>query len=71
MTGRINREPELKLLFDGLQKQITDLQNQRMTVPVVATDPTNPRKGDIWINSTTHLLKIKDDAGATRVITWT
>jgi hypothetical protein len=30
---------------------------QRFTAPNVTTDPTNPRNGDIWLNTTTNLLK--------------
>jgi hypothetical protein len=44
-------------------------QSQRFTVPVVDADPTNPRNGDMWLNSTTNTLKIKDSTGTTRTIT--
>lgn len=71
MDGRINHNPELKAFFQDIQKQIDELKNLRFTAPQVATDPAHPRKGDMWVNTTTHLFKIVDDAGTIRVISWT
>ena len=69
--GFLNLPIGLKELFDGLNNRITKLEmSQRFTAPVVATDPTNPRKGDIWINSTTNVMKVVDSAGSVRTITW-
>jgi hypothetical protein len=46
-------------------------QSQRFTFPPVATDPSNPRIGDAWLNTTTNQAKIVDSAGVVRVLTWT
>jgi hypothetical protein len=68
----LNFPPNLKDIFDDIYARIRKLETaQRFTVPVVTTDPTNRRNGDCWINSTTHLLKVVDDVGTIRVITWT
>jgi hypothetical protein len=70
--GYINIPPNLKDIFDSITTRVTKLEtSQRFTAPNVATDPTNPRKGDIWLNTTTNLLKVVDSAGTVRVITWT
>jgi len=70
--GYINLPVTIKDLFDGLNYRINKLENSsRFTAPVVTTDPTNPRKGDIWINSTSNLMKVVDSTGTIRVITWT
>jgi hypothetical protein len=61
----------LQAMFQDLQTRILKLETTpRFTVPIVATDPTNPRNGDMWINSTTNTLKVRDSVGATRTITW-
>ena len=70
--GYINLDPELFSLFKGLTDRLDRLERSaRFTVPNVATDPTNPRKGDAWINSTSNLFKVIDKNGTLRVITWT
>jgi hypothetical protein len=46
-------------------------QSQRFTFPPVATDPSNPRIGDAWLNTTTNQAKIVDSGGVVRVLTWT
>ena len=65
----INLAPSLQAIFADLTARVLKLESARFTVPVVATDPTNARNGDIWLNSTTNTLKIKDATGATRTIT--
>ena len=63
--------PNLQAMFQDIQTRILKLETtQRFSVPIVATDPTNPRNGDMWINSTSNTLKVKDSAGTTRTITW-
>lgn len=70
--GYLNLPPSLKDLFDGLTNRITKLEmSQRFTAPVVTTDPANPRKGDIWINSTSNVMKTVDSNGTIRTINWT
>jgi hypothetical protein len=63
--------PNLQALFQDIQTRLLKLETApRFSVPVVATDPTNPRNGDMWINSTSNTLKVKDSVGTTRTITW-
>jgi hypothetical protein len=63
--------PTLQAMFQDLQTRVLKLETTpRFSVPIVATDPTNPRNGDMWINSTTNTLKVRDSAGNTRTITW-
>jgi hypothetical protein len=66
----VNLPPSLLNMFQDIENRLLKLESARFTVPVVATDPTNPRNGDMWINSTSNTLKIKDATGATRTITW-
>jgi len=66
----VNFPPALRDLFQGLDARLNKLETAgRFTVPVVATDPTNTRKGDMWLNSTTNTLKIVDANGTIRTIT--
>ena len=66
----VNLPPSLFDMWQKLTDRVTRLeQSQRFTVPVVDADPTNPRNGDMWLNSTTNTLKIKDSTGTTRTIT--
>lgn len=68
--GYLNFPPNLKDLFDDIQTRLRKLETaQRFTVPVVATDPTNYRKGDMWINSTSNTLKVVDSVGTIRTVT--
>ena len=58
-------------MIDDILARIRKLETaQRFTVPIVTTDPTNRRNGDMWINSTSNQLKIVDSTGTIRVITW-
>ena len=67
----INLPENLQRVFQKIDGRLLKLENsQRFTVPVVATDPANPRNGDMWINSTSNTLKIKDATGVTKTITW-
>jgi hypothetical protein len=68
----INQPPDLRTLFEDLNNRLRLLETAtRFTFPNVTTDPTNPRKGDAWLNTTTNQAKIVDSSGTVRVITWT
>ncbi len=70
--GYVNLPPNLYAIFQGLSDRVLKLEmSNRFTAPNVATDPTNPRKGDIWLNTTSNQLKVVDNNGTVRVITWT
>jgi len=59
-------------LFQTINTRLDRLERSgRFTAPVVATDPTNPRPGDIWLNTTSNTLKAVDKNGAIKTITWT
>jgi hypothetical protein len=68
----INQPQDLLILFANLDSRLRKLETAtRFTLPNVATDPTNPRKGDAWLNTTTNLAKIVDKNGTIRTISWT
>jgi len=68
--GYLNFPPNLKDIFDDIYARVRKLETaQRFSVPVVATDPTNRRKGDMWINSTSNTLKVVDSVGTIRTVT--
>ena len=70
--GYINLPPNLQTMFADLEARLRKLETaQRFTFPAVTSDPTNPRIGDAWLNTTTNLAKIVDKNGSVRVITWT
>jgi hypothetical protein len=70
--GYINQPFSLKPYFDDILARIRKLETaQRFTAPIVTTDPTQARNGDIWYNSTSNQLKFKDSAGTIRIITIT
>lgn len=70
--GYINLPPTLKDFFSDLDSRMRKLETaQRFTAPSVTSDPTNPRKGDIWLNTTSNQLKTLDNTGTVRVINWT
>ena len=70
--GYLTFPPNIRDIFDDLYSRIRKLETaQRFTVPVVTTDPTNYRNGDMWINSTTNTLKVVDSVGTIRVVTIT
>lgn len=65
----INLPPSLQAVFSDILARVLKLESARFTIPVVATDPTISKNGDIWLNSTTNTLKIKDSTGTVRTIT--
>jgi hypothetical protein len=70
--GYINQTPNLKDIFYDLDTRLRKLETAvRFTFPAVTSDPSNPRIGDAWLNTTTNLAKIVDKNGTVRVITWT
>lgn len=70
--GFVNLSPSLQQMWQSLSDRVLKLETAtRFTAPNVTTDPTNPRIGDIWLNTTTNQLKVVDSAGTVRVITWT
>jgi len=70
--GFINLPSNLQAIFQSLSDRVLKLEMaNRFTAPNVDTDPTNPRNGDIWLNTTTNQLKVVDKNGTVRVITWT
>jgi len=63
--------PNLREIFQLIERRLNKLETaKRFTAPVVATDPTNPRSGDIWLNSTSNTLKAVDKNGTVKTITW-
>ena len=67
-----NLPPSLKDIIDDILSRLRKLETaQRFTAPNVTTDPTNPRKGDIWLNTTSNVLKTVDANGTVRTINWT
>jgi hypothetical protein len=68
----INFPPSLKDIIDDLQNRLRKLETgARFTFPAVTSDPSNPRIGDAWLNTTTNQAKIVDSAGTVRILTWT
>lgn len=54
----INQPPDLRIIFADLEARLRKLETaQRFTSPDVSSDPTYPRTGDIWYNSTVNKLK--------------
>jgi hypothetical protein len=70
--GYINQTPNLKDIFTDLDTRLRKLETAvRFTFPAVTSDPSNPRIGDAWLNTTSNQAKIVDKNGLVRVITWT
>jgi len=70
--GYINQPFDFKTFFDDIFSRLRKLETAgRFTVPIVTTDPTAPRNGDMWYNSTTSQLKFKNSAGTIQVVTLT
>jgi len=68
----INQPADLRIIFSDLEKRLRLLETAtRFTFPAVTSDPTNPRIGDAWLNTTSNQAKIVDSTGAVRIITWT
>jgi hypothetical protein len=63
--GVVNLPPNLYGMFNEIQNRLTKLENAgRFTLPNVATDPTAPRNGDLWLNTTSNIPKYVDNVGA-------
>lgn len=70
--GYINQPLDLHRYFNDINNRLTKLElAARFTFPNVTTDPTYPRIGDAWLNTTTNQAKIVDANGVVRVLTWT
>lgn len=70
--GYINQPFDFKAFFDDIFSRLRKLETaQRFTVPIVTTDPTAPRNGDMWYNSTSSTLKFVNSAGIIKTITLT
>jgi hypothetical protein len=70
--GYINQPFDFKAFFDDIFSRLRKLETaQRFTVPIVTTDPTAPRNGDMWFNSTSSTLKFVNSAGIIKTITLT
>ena len=66
----INYPPNLKDMFDTIHNRLGKLETaQRFTAPNVATVPTNPRNGDIWLNTTSNAVNYIDGTGAVQTFT--
>lgn len=62
--GVVNFPPNLYVYFNDIQNRLTKLENAgRFTLPNVATDPTAPRNGDLWLNTASNIPKYVDNAG--------
>jgi hypothetical protein len=76
--GFINLPPSLQVMFTDLDSRLNKVENaQRFTMPntpplttqptitgLTSGDPTNPRTGDIWLNTTTNTPKYVNSLGA-------
>lgn len=70
--GYINQPADIRTMFADIDSRLRKLETAtRFTFPAVTSDPTNPRIGDAWLNTTTNLAKIVDANGLVRVLTWT
>lgn len=68
----INQPLDLRVIFSDLEKRLRLLETAtRFTFPAVTSDPSNPRIGDAWLNTTTNQAKIVDSTGTVRVLNWT
>ena len=66
----VNYPPSLKDLFDDISNRVRKLETaQRFTAPNVATDPSNTRNGDIWLNTTSNAVNYIDGTGAVQTFT--
>lgn len=68
----INQPPDLRVMQADLDRRIRLLETAtRFTFPNVTSDPSNPRIGDAWLNTTTNQAKIVDKNGSVRILNWT
>lgn len=57
----INLPPSLQQIFSELESRLGKLENAvRFTLPNVATDPTYPVTGDLWLNTTSNTPEFVD-----------
>jgi hypothetical protein len=76
--GFVNLPPNLQVIFSDLDSRLCKLENaQRFTMPntpvlttqptitgLASGDPSNPRTGDIWLNTTSNTPKYVNSLGA-------
>lgn len=68
----INQPPDLRVMQADLDRRLRLLETAvRFTFPAVTSDPSNPRIGDAWLNTTTNQAKIVDSTGSVRILNWT
>lgn len=68
----INQPLDLHRMFTDINNRLNKLETAvRFTFPNVTTDPTYPRIGDAWLNTTTNQAKIVDANGTIRILSWT
>jgi hypothetical protein len=68
----INQPADLRILFATIDDRLRKLETAvRFTFPNVTSDPTYPRIGDAWLNTTTNQAKIVDKNGTIRILNWT
>jgi hypothetical protein len=68
----INQPLDLQRMFADINNRLNKLETAgRFTFPNVTVDPTYPRIGDAWLNTTSNQAKIVDSAGTVRIINWT
>lgn len=68
----MNQPIDLHRMFTDLDNRLNKLETAvRFTFPNVSTDPTYPRIGDAWLNTTTNQAKMVDANGNVRVLNWT
>lgn len=71
-VGFVNLPLDMQRIFQGINDRLERLERSpRFTFPAVASDPTTPRVGDAWLNTTSNQAKIVDRNGTVRVLTWT
>jgi hypothetical protein len=64
----INLPPNLRQIFELINARLQKLETgKRFTAPNVATDPSAPVVGDVWLNTTSNQLKYVDKNGATQI----
>jgi hypothetical protein len=80
----VNLPPQLSVMFKDLSERILKLENKpRMFVTVypiqvsppsvtglISGDITDPRVGQLWLNTTSNQLRTVDANGVARTITW-
>lgn len=68
--GAINLPPNLYSMFSDIQSRLTKLENAgRFTMPNVSSDPTAPRNGDLWLNTTSNTPKYVNASGVVSTFT--